>query len=262
MRLLGEGAISLTRSEVDLAETDTIPKVLADVDPDVIINCAAYTNVDRAESEEDLATLINGTAVEVMADWAESKQRRLLTFSTDYVFGGDATTPYVETSPTDPINAYGRTKLHGEVAALAAGALVVRASWVISGSHPSFVSTILRAAKDGPLRVVDDQWGCPTVSHDLAVTSLEALRTGMTGLLHVTNQGPATWFDLARASLGEAGLDPEAVSPCPTEEYPTPARRPAYSVLASERLRDAGLAPPPPWSQSLPAVIAEIKTWL
>ena len=262
-RLLDDGCISLFREDLDLSRPESIPAVLERVGPDAVINCAAYTKVDQAEDEEELATAVNGTAVGALAEWCARRRRPLLTFSTDYVFDGEADTPYLESSPTDPVNAYGRSKLVGEKSAVEAGALVVRTSWVISGSHPNFVATMLRLAGEGrDLRVVDDQVGCPTIAHDLAVTSLEAFRAGATGLLHVTNQGPTTWFRLARASVELAGFDPGLINPCSTAEYPTKATRPAYSVLASERAAGLGVELPPPWETSLPDVVSEIKTWL
>lgn len=262
VRQLAERAVPLTRDELDLSDLETIQPVLDGIAVEAVINCAAYTKVDQAEREEDLATIVNSEAVAVMADWAERNRRPFLTFSTDYVFPGDATEPYLESSPTDPINAYGRSKLGGERHAVAAGGLVVRTSWVVSGSHPNFVATMIRLARERELSVVDDQQGCPTVCHDLAVASLEALDSGETGLLHITNQGPTTWYELARAAVSEAGLDPGVISPCSTEDYPTEARRPAYSVLGSERLGKMGLTPPPHWRESLPEVVTEIKTWV
>jgi dTDP-4-dehydrorhamnose reductase len=262
VRLLRDDAIPITRSDLDLLDTSSIGPVLDDLGPDAVVNCAAYTQVDKAESEEDLATHINGDAVGVMADWAEVNHVPFLTFSTDYVFRGDSSSPYLESSPTDPINAYGRSKLEGERLAMTHGGLVVRTSWVISGSHPNFVATMVRLAAQRELRVVDDQRGCPTVCADLAVASLQALRSGLRGMLHITNAGPTTWFELARAAAMEAGLDPEMISPCSTAEYPTEAARPAFSVLGSERLEASGIARPPHWRESLPQVVAEIKTWI
>jgi dTDP-4-dehydrorhamnose reductase len=259
---LGERAVPITRKDLDLTDLGAIPSALDDVGADALVNCAAYTQVDRAETEEDLATLINSEAVAVLAKWASGRSLPFLTFSTDYVFPGDASTPYVESSPTNPVNAYGRSKLGGEMATVDAGGLLVRTSWVISGSHPNFVATMIKLGQDRQLRVVDDQQGCPTVCADLAQASLHALEAGARGLLHITNQGPTTWFELARAALAEAGLEPETVSPCTTADYPTDAVRPAYSVLGSERLQGLGVTPPPHWRDSLPAVVAEIKTWI
>jgi dTDP-4-dehydrorhamnose reductase len=218
--------------------------------------------VDRAEAEEELATLINTVAVGELAKWAAHRSRPLLTFSTDYVFDGFAHRPYVESSPTNPINAYGRSKLRGEAQAVDQGALVVRTSWVISGSHPNFVATILRKVNEQELRVVDDQRGRPTVAADLAQASYAALRSGVSGLLHLTNQGDTTWYELARTSVGLADLDPSRLSPCETVDYPTPARRPAYSVLASERLEDLGFDPLPHWRESIGDLVTELKTWI
>ena len=223
-----------------------------------MINCAAYTDVEAAESEESVATTINGSAVGVIGQWAADRKGRLLTFSTDYVFDGTATTPYTESSATGPLNAYGRSKLVGERLALTSGALVVRTSWLVSGSHPNFVSTILEAARSRPVQVVDDQVGSPTVASDLARVSWAALTEGATGLLHVTNQGQASRFDLARRALMEAEMDPGLVVPRSSRERPTIVRRPAYSVMTSERLQELGLPPPPHWEESLGAVVAEI----
>lgn len=232
------------------------------LDAETVINCAAYTQVDQAEDEEDLATTINGAAVGVIAKWCAERERRLLTFSSDYVFDGQAEEPYVESSQTSPLNAYGRSKLVGERLALEHGGMVVRSSWVISGSHPNFVATMIRLAADRELNVVDDQFGCPTIAHDLAVAGLDALSRGVGGLLHRTNQGATTWYRLAEAAIREAGLSTNRLHPVTTAEYPTKVARPAYSVLASERLAELGIEPLPPWEDSLPGVVAEIMTWI
>lgn len=254
--------MALIRPAVNLLDTDEILGLLESVDPDAVVNCAAYTRVDDAEKEEGIATRVNSEAVGIMGAWAATESRPFLTFSTDYVFSGDATEPYVESSPTDPVNAYGRSKLEGERLAVEAGGLVVRTSWVISGTHPNFVATMIRLARERRVSVVNDQWGCPTITNDLASTSFDALESGMTGLLHVTNEGPTTWFELARTAVMEAGLDPNVISPCSTAEYPTEAARPAYSVLASERLPGSDITRPPHWRQSLPDLVTEIMTWV
>ncbi len=261
-RMLGDETIGLFRDDLDLSRPSDIPGALDRSNPSSVVNCAAYTKVDQAEDEEELATVINGEAVGVVAKWCADRARPLLTFSTDYVFDGESDTPYLESSSTDPINAYGRSKLVGERLAVDAGALVVRTSWVISGSHHNFVATMIRLGKERALSVVDDQVGCPTIANDLALTSYQALGVGATGLLHVTNAGPTTWFELAKAALSEAGLDPDVVKPCLTAEYPTRAPRPGYSVLGSERIAGLGIAPPPHWRKSLSAVVSEIKTWI
>lgn len=244
-------------ADFDLTRSDLLMAALAELRPEAIVNCAAYTAVDRAEQEEALATEVNGTAVGMMAAYAAVEHIPFLTFSTDYVFPGDGSAPYVESSPTGPVNAYGRSKLAGEKIALSVcpEALVVRTSWLLSGTHPNFVATMLRLAAQREVKVVDDQRGSPTMADDLAPAAWSALRAGASGLLHLTNSGATTWFRLARAAVAQAGLDPGRIVPCSTAEYPTPARRPAYSVLGSERRRPLGLPDLPPWEDSLPAVV-------
>jgi dTDP-4-dehydrorhamnose reductase len=246
------------RSELDLRDTASIGPALAAVEPGAIINCAAYTAVDRAETDEATATVVNGTAVGEMAVYAATAAIPFVTYSTDYVFDGTASQPYVESSPTAPINAYGRSKLAGEHAALDqhAGALVIRTSWVISATHPNFVGTMIDLARTRSLTVVNDQWGCPTIAVDLARATLEALEHRVSGILHLTNQGATTWYELARRSLELAGLDPGLVQPCATADYRTPAPRPAYSVLGSERMSAVGVEPLPRWEDSLATVVA------
>lgn len=247
--------------DLDLTDLGGLEAALEEMRPGAIVNCAAYTAVDRAEQEEGLATTVNGAAVEVMATHAARHGIPFLTFSTDYVFAGDGREPYLESSPTDPINAYGRSKLAGERAALAAcpEALVVRTSWLVSGTHPNFVATMLRLAAEREVRVVDDQRGCPTMVDDLAPAAWAALRAGASGLLHLTNSGETTWFRFAREAVARAGLDPGRILPCTTADYPTPARRPAYSVLGSERRRSLRLPDLPHWEESLPAVVEGLR---
>jgi dTDP-4-dehydrorhamnose reductase len=247
--------------DFDLTRGDLLVEALAGMRPEAIINCAAFTAVDRAEQEEARATEVNGTAVGVMAAYAAVQVIPFLTFSTDYVFPGDGTSPYLESSPTAPLNAYGRSKLAGERAALGIcpNALVVRTSWLVSGTHPNFVATVLRLAAHREVKVVDDQWGCPTMVDDLAPAAWAALQSGVTGVLHVTNSGETNWFRFARAAVALAGLDPGRIVPCTTAEYPTAARRPGYSVLGSERRGPLGLADLPPWEESLPAVVEGLR---
>lgn len=247
--------------DLDITRLDLLAAALEEMRPEAIVNCAAYAAVDRAEQEEALATLVNGTAVGVMAEHAARRRIPFLTFSTDYVFAGDAREPYFESSPTVPINAYGRSKLAGEQAARAAcpGALVVRTSWLVSGTHPNFVATMLRLVAERVVRVVDDQWGCPTTVDDLAPAAWAALQGGAGGILHLTNSGETTWFRFARAAVALAGLDPERVVACATADFPTAARRPAYSVLGSERRRPLGIADLPHWQESLPAVVEGLR---
>jgi len=255
---LAPAAVALSRSDLDLADVASIEEVLRDVGPSLIINCAAYTAVDDAEEEEELATVVNGEAVGAMSRVSADLGARFVTFSTDYVFDGQAVEPYVESDPTDPINAYGRSKLVGERLALAQNpsAVVVRTSWVVSATHDNFVSTMLKLVSQGrELSVVSDQKGNPTIAVDLARAALKIGLGTMSGIVHVTNSGSTTWFDLARESLAIAHLDASAVSPCTTADYPTPAVRPAFSVLGSERRTESGIGELPPWQESLVGVI-------
>jgi dTDP-4-dehydrorhamnose reductase len=254
-----------SHDEVDLASLTKrrAREVLSDTNPDLVINCAAYTAVDRAEKEPELANMVNGHAVGILAEVTDEMGIPLVTFSTDYVFHGEGKRPYVESDPTDPINAYGHSKLIGELLALEANprALVVRTSWVISGTHPNFVATMLRLAGEGrTVTVVDDQKGCPTVAGDLARATMAAVDAGAHGLLHLTNSDETTWFDLAREAVRSAKLDPNLIQPCSTEDYPTPAKRPVYSVLGSERSEALGVDSLPSWRQSLPGLVNRLMS--
>lgn len=260
-----DGVIPVNRDQLDLGTTtpDEIESLVRSTDPSVLINCAAFTAVDRAEGEQELATRINGQSVGWLSEITSRYGIPLLTYSTDYVFDGEAKSPYLESDPTNPINAYGRSKLEGEQAALIANpkALVIRTSWVLSATHRNFVTAILgRVVRGQPTKVVDDQVGCPTVADDLAVGSWEALRRGASGLLHLTNRGSTTWYQLARHAVIVAGLDVSVLMPCSTEEYDTIAPRPAYSVLGSEVVGPLDLSPLPEWYGSMERVVASCMT--
>lgn len=244
--------------DLDLADQDALRALLDDVAPTVIVNAAAWTAVDAAEEHEDVATQVNGTAVATMADWAAAHGAWLLSLSTDYVFDGTGDEPLLEDHPTDPINAYGRSKVVGERAAVDSGAaLVVRTSWLVSGTHDNFVATMLGLLDRGvDPKVVDDQVGCPTVAEDLAVALAGLVDDRPTGLLHLTNTGPTTWWGLACEAASLAGHDPERVSPCSSEEFPTAAARPTWSVLGSSRRDELGLAPMRAWQEALVDVVA------
>lgn len=247
-------------SEVDITDPQA---VAAAVEPgSVVINAAAYTAVDAAETDEDRAAVVNGTGPGVLAAVCADKGARLVHVSTDYVFAGDATEPYRVDAPTGPRTAYGRTKLAGERAVLEAlpTAHVVRTAWVYTGDGNDFVATMRRLEGErDTLRVVDDQRGCPTYARDLAdgLLELASRADGIPGgILHATNAGEATWFDLARAVFEEIGADPERVHPCRSDEFVRPAPRPAYSVLDDSAWIGAGLTPFRPWREALHEAIA------
>ena len=245
--------------EMDLTDLTSIAPFIESQNPSLIINCAAYTAVDAAEDNIDLATVINGHAVAELARVADQLSVPFVTYSTDYVFDGTGTRPYLESDPVSPVNAYGASKLVGEGAALDySKSLVVRTSWLVSGTHQNFIATMLRLARKQTLSVVDDQHGRPTIAADLAVATLAALDVGASGILHLANEGPTTWFELARAAVALGGGDPASIQPCTTSEYPTRAKRPAYSVLGSERLSTLGIPPLPHWSVSLPDVVRQL----
>ncbi len=247
-------ATFLTRSELDLSDITSISDVLSSYRPIAIINCAAYTAVDAAQEDPSMALLVNRDAVGELARYAAQSRIPFTTYSSDYVFDGGATEPYVESSFVNPINAYGHSKLEGERAAMHEypDTLVIRTSWVISGSHDNFVSTMLRLVGEGrEIDVVDDQTGCPTIASDLAEGTVAAIESGVTGILHMTNSEATTWFRLARQSVAQAGLDPEMISPCSTEKFPRPAPRPVYSVLQSEVAPRFELPPLPSWRNGL-----------
>lgn len=252
-------AIGVRRGRLDLASAGPadFETLLDEEQPSVVVNAAAYTAVDRAESEEAVATRVNGEAVGMLASACAGRRIAFVTYSTDYVFDGNGSRPYREDDPIDPVNAYGRSKSVGEEAVAEHGGLVIRTSWVISGTHPNFVATMLRLTGEGrQLKVVDDQRGRPTVAADLAAATLGAVELGITGVLHLANHGETTWFELARAAVALAGRSPEMIQPCATSEYPTPARRPSYSTLDTTRAESLGVPPMPHWRDSLPAVVA------
>ncbi|AXK88032.1 dTDP-4-dehydrorhamnose reductase [Nocardia farcinica] len=241
------------RAHLDITDADAVRAV---VHPgDVVINCAAYTAVDKAETEPDAAFAVNGTGPAVLASACARAGARLIHLSTDYVFGGTHTDPYEPTDPTAPASVYGRSKLAGERAVLdlAPAAHVVRTAWVYTGDRGDFVATMRRFAAERPtVDVVDDQIGSPTYAADLAAGLLELAATpAAPPLLHATNAGTASWFELARAVFAEIGADPERVRPCASSAFPRPAPRPAYSVLSNRAWVGAGLTPLRPWRAAL-----------
>ncbi|MBN6036660.1 dTDP-4-dehydrorhamnose reductase [Amycolatopsis sp. 195334CR] len=231
----------------------------------VVVNAAAYTAVDQAETDEERAFAINADGPRVLAAACSSRRVPLVHVSTDYVFAGDATVPYEPGAPLGPRTAYGRTKAAGEDAVLGSGASawVVRTAWVYGKHGGNFVKTMvsLESSRD-TLSVVDDQRGSPTWSADLAAGLVELARRIAGGegpaarVLHCTGGGETTWFGFAQAIFRHLGADPARVSPCTTEDFPRPAPRPAYSVLSGKAWQDAGLTPLRPWDEALAAYFA------
>jgi dTDP-4-dehydrorhamnose reductase len=261
LRASGDEVVGLTRADLDIADERAVRRAVDEVWPDIVVNAAAYTAVDNAETDEATAFRVNGTGPGVLAA-ATSGRARLLHVSTDYVFDGQGRVPYAEDDPTGPRSAYGRTKLAGERAALGVhpDAYVVRTAWVYGGAGSNFVKTMVALeAKRPTISVVDDQRGAPTWSRDLAYGLVTLGRSSAApGIYHCTNGGEATWYDLARAVFEELGADPSRVQPIPTGSYPRPAPRPAYSVLGHQRWRSAGLPPLRPWRAALHAAFSEV----
>jgi dTDP-4-dehydrorhamnose reductase len=231
----------------------------------VVVNAAAYTAVDAAETDEARAFEVNVRGPGILAAECARQHVPLLHVSTDYVFPGDAVRPYEPSDETGPRSAYGRTKLAGEQQVLAAWerSWVVRTAWVYGAVGSNFVKTMARLEKERPaLSVVDDQRGSPTWSWDLATGLVEladlvtSRREPASRVLHATGGGETTWFGFARAIFEELGADPARVSPCTTADFPRPAPRPAYSVLSGKAWQDAGLTPLRPWRSALTAAIA------
>lgn len=253
--------VAMTRRDLDITDRATVRTVLGGLRPQTVYNAAAYTDVDGTEADPDGAYAVNSDGVRWLAEACDDIGAKLVTFSTDYVFDGTAER-YVESDQTDPINIYGASKLAGERAAFESGGdvLIIRTSWLISTTHPNFVSTMLRLADSGGARVVDDQSGRATVARDLARAAIAAAPVA-SGLLHLSNPGVLSWFELARRAVELAGMDPELIRPCTTEEFPRPAKRPRRSVLESERLGPLGLEPLPHIDDSLPALVdAQVRS--
>ena len=254
--------------ELDITDQESVQRTLGYVAAGaaaagqraVVINAAAYTAVDDAETDRDTAFAVNANGPANLAVTAERLGLDLIHLSTDYVFPGDAGRPYRPADPTGPRSVYGASKLAGERRVLQAcpDARVVRTAWVWGATGGNFVKTIARLAATRPtLKVVDDQRGTPTYTADLAAGLLDLAGSDAPGgVLHLTNAGETTWFGFARAIFEELGDDPERVAPTTTAEFPRPAPRPAYSVLSGEEWVAAGLTPLRPWRDALAAGFA------
>lgn len=258
---LAPGARGYGRSELDITDPAAVRAVLRP--GDVLLNCAAYTAVDQAESDPAGAFAGNETGPAVLAAACAEVGARLIHVSTDYVFPGDGTRPYEPADPTGPTSVYGKSKLAGERAVLdlAPDAHVVRTAWVYTGSGSDFVATMLRLERErDTVSVVDDQLGSPTCAIDLAAGLLElAGRPDAPRLLHAVNTGQATWYQLARAVFAAVGAEPDRVLPCDSSAFPRPARRPAYSVLSDRSWTAAGLTPLRPWRAALEDALKQVS---
>ena len=255
--LAGHAVTGVDLPEVDVAEPDAVARVMADVAPELVVNAAAWTDVDGAETDEAAAERGNVTAPRVLALATAARDVPLVHVSTDYVFDGQGTRPYVETDAPAPFTAYGRTKLAGEEAVRAANPkhFVVRTAWLYSNTGRNFALTMLGAASRGTVRVVDDQTGSPTYAPHLAAGIARLVGRSDYGLFHMANRGQTTWHGLTCALYEAMGVEC-TVEPCTTEEFPRPAPRPRYSALATARENPILL---PSWEEGVRAVAARPK---
>ena len=247
--------IAASRHELDLADRDSILGAITSVEPDVVIHGGAWTAVDACEGDPDQAFRVNALGTRHVQHAARIVGARVCYLSTDFVFDGTATAPIDEWSPTNPLSVYGRSKLGGELE-MDPGNTIVR-----TRGGTGFVKTMLRLAGErDEVRVVADQVGSPTFTEDLAKAVRMLVVGRFPGVFHVTNSGAATWHELAQATFAAAGLDPARVVPITTADYPTPARRPPYSVLDNAALRLQGLPLLPDWHEPLERLVKELTS--
>jgi dTDP-4-dehydrorhamnose reductase len=264
-KLRGWESIGFDRASLDITDPVAVNDVFSRNAPDVVINAAAYTAVDAAESDVEGAMEVNARAAGNLARAAQAVNAAMIHISTDYVFDGAKGQPYLPDDPTHPLGVYGESKLAGEIEVREACErhAIVRSSWVFSHTGKNFVRTMLGAASAGKeLRVVDDQHGSPTSAHDLAAALLhvgEALHSkrDVAGTYHFTNSGTTTWFGFAKAIFDAAGVE-AVVQPCSTAHYPTPARRPVWSSLDCTSFTDTFGFTPRPWREALTETISRI----
>jgi len=256
--------IAVGRDRIDLTQLETIRATVRSVAPDVIVNAAAYTAVDRAETETDLAKKVNATAPGILAEEAARLEALLVHYSTDYVFDGTKTAPYIESDTPNPINAYGATKLAGEEAIKDAGDayLILRTSWVYSQRRSNFLQSMLRLGRERDrLQVVDDQTGSPTWAGWIAEATAQIIKSLVEGdslarsaqLYHLSSEGAATWYEFARAIFDYFDVQGVQIEPIPSSEYPTQALRPAYSVLSNRHVAAEFNLSLPTWQEQLRA---------
>ncbi|HEY1357734.1 MAG TPA: dTDP-4-dehydrorhamnose reductase [Thermoleophilaceae bacterium] len=252
----GHEVAGLARAELDVTDARAVRDAIAETQPETVLNCAAWTDVDGAEDHEADAQRVNGEGAGNVAAAAAGAGASVLYVSSDYVFDGSKAEPYVESDPTGPLSAYGRSKLAGERATAEANPrhFVVRSSWLFGSHGPNFVATMLRlGAEREELNVVDDQVGCPTWTGHLATGLLEIAASGDHGIRHLAGAGETSWCGFAREIFTRAGVDCD-VRPITTAEYPLPATRPANSVLRSTRGFEL-----PPWQEGLERYLSERK---
>jgi dTDP-4-dehydrorhamnose reductase len=251
------------KEELDITDRNAVYDFVERNNISVIVNCAAYTAVDKAETDEELCEILNHKAPTYLAEAIDNVGGSIIQISTDYVFDGQKYTPYKESDITSPQTIYGKTKLAGEEAVIRScvGAMVIRTAWLYSSFGNNFVKTMLRLGKEREnLNVVIDQIGTPTYARDLAKAILTILEKGIIpGVYHYSNEGATSWFDFAKAIHSIAGINTCVVNPIPTEAYPTPAKRPNYSVLDKSKIKSTFNIEIPWWEDSLAACYKEMN---
>jgi dTDP-4-dehydrorhamnose reductase len=255
LRARGETVLGLRKRELDITDTGAVRTLIADYRPGIVINCAAWTAVDAAETQEEAALAVNGLGAENLAAACAQVGAVMAQVSTDYVFDGRAGRPYAETDEPAPRTAYGRTKLAGERAVLSLlpdDGLVIRTAWLYGRGGPSFVHTMIKLAGVQPaVDVVADQHGQPSWTADVAEQVITLAAAGARGIYHATSAGQTTWFELARHVFELLWTDQERVRPTTSEAYPRPAPRPVWSVLGHDRYRGLPVAPIGDWRHAL-----------
>lgn len=249
------------RKQMDITDEKAVFREVTKIKPDVIVHCAAYTNVDGAEKDQDGAYAVNTFGTKYLAMAAKEVDAKMVYVSTDYVFDGEAKEPYEVDSPTNPIGVYGKTKLGGEEAVkeILDKYYIVRTAWVFGKNGKNFVKTMLRLGKErGEIGVVADQYGSPTYTIDLAKFIIELIQTDKYGVYHATNNGTCSWYEFAVEIFKQAGLNVK-VNPLTTEQYPTPAKRPKFSVLSKKKIAEEGFTPLQHWQDALNTYLKEIN---
>jgi dTDP-4-dehydrorhamnose reductase len=265
-RVAGIGCSAFSHHELDITDANAVSSAISDASPDIVINAAAYTAVDKAEENEAQAMLVNKTGARNVAAAASEHGAGVIHISTDYVFDGETNEAYRPGDATNPINAYGRTKLAGEIEVASAcdRHVILRTSWVYSHEGHNFVRTMLRLAETGKeIRVVDDQQGAPTSAIDLAAALLKAAQAmrdrSVAGTFHFTNAGVTTWYNFANAIFEMRGLTDVVVRPISTAEFPTPAKRPPWSVLDCSTFEKEFEMTPRTWRSALRETLNRIQ---
>ena len=239
--------------EIDITCENSVSEIFGKIRPTIIINCAAYTNVEGAEEETEKAFKINHVGPKNLTSYAKKTGTLLCHISTDYVFDGKKDSSYKEDDPTSPTGVYGKSKLAGEKEVRKLDKFyIIRTSWLYGKNGKNFISTISNIAKTRPeIKVVNDQFGSPTYTVDLSKRIVEIIDTKLSyGIYHATNSGQATWFELAEKALEIQGIETKVI-PVTTDQYPTKVVRPKYSVLSNEKTIQAGIAPMPSWQDAL-----------